>query len=75
MKTADKTIVQALLENDIWNFWSADWSKRLIVQWDGTRRSLKPHLRELKKKLGDDFGYERRVSAVVEEQKINLVIS
>lgn len=54
-------LIQDLLtENRYWTFWSADWSKRMNVFWEG-KTKFDTIKMEMTKKLGNGFGYERQV--------------
>lgn len=46
---------------EIFNFWSADWSKRITVEWDYSI-SFPLILKYAEKVLGEDMGYERAIS-------------
>lgn len=56
-----KGLVHDLLtENRYWTFWSSDWTKRINVFWEG-KTKWKTIEAEIRKTLGEGFGYERQV--------------
>lgn len=68
------TMVRDLMENDIYTFWSKDWKKKLIVQWD-CRVPLSQFSKKVQSKLGSGFGYELRVAAILgNDGKPDMVI-
>ena len=60
-----KTLVQQLLENEIWNFWAKGWTKKITVQWNGDLKKLEPYKKQILKKLGRGWGYERSVNGAI----------
>jgi hypothetical protein len=60
-----KTLVNQLLESDIWTFWKYDWSEKITIQWDGDLKKLKPYMVEIAQKLGRDFMFERSVNGAI----------
>ncbi len=68
MKTQTKKyssqMVKQLMENNRWNFWRKDWSKRIIVQWDNPQKQPLLKFRQgIIKILGKEFIYERAISS------------
>lgn len=45
-----------------WNFWSADWSGRVTVEWNPKEVSLKDFKKDIQNLVGNKFKYERSVS-------------
>lgn len=60
-KVYSSPLVQALMENNRWNFWSKDWSKVIVVEWDGV--PLKSIRADIVKLVGEDFKYERTITS------------
>ena len=55
--------VRLLIENTKWNFWSPDWSKKIIVQWDCGRVHINKLKKQVRALLGcSQFIYERSLS-------------
>lgn len=58
-KNYSSETVKLLLENNRWNFWKKDWSKRIIVQWEGNaKQPLKKFSKQVAKLVGNGFLYE-----------------
>ena len=54
--------VRALLTNSIWNFWTKDWSRHIVVEWDERTVPLKSFEKDIRRELGKNFIYERSLS-------------
>lgn len=65
-KKYSSSLIKDLLENDRWNFWTSDWGKCIIVQWD-SKVNHKFFFDEVKKKLGiktsEPMFFERALSS------------
>ncbi|MEK6882868.1 MAG: hypothetical protein AABY22_24810 [Nanoarchaeota archaeon] len=56
-------IIQELAENNKWNFWASDWSKRIIVKWESEHRpDIKKFSKDVIKLVGRNFKYERALN-------------
>lgn len=57
-KKYSSEIVKQLLENDRYNFWKPDWSKRIVVEWDRSNVFLSHFIKDIRKILGSNAIFE-----------------
>lgn len=66
----NKKLIQSLMDNTRWNFWTKDWTKRIIVDWDG-KLPLNKFRRQVEKLVGEGFIYERSLN----EDPTNYIVT
>lgn len=65
--------VKLLMENNRWNFWTKDWQKRIIIEWEGPNViPLETFRRDIIKLLGRDFLYELALNSEPTEYKVSV---
>ncbi len=62
-KAYSSEMVRQLLENTRWRFWSKDWTKSIVVQWDAKKGIILDNFKQdIIKIVGKNFKYERSLS-------------